>query len=227
MSYEAMELLAKEQSESQKRQKQILNQLTEFGRERLSPHFFMPDFMYSEISAVNDIANVPECTELAIKAGKGLCENLLEPLRDIFGHISVRSSYRSAAVNRYCNEHGLGCASNAKNFAKHIWDRRDNKGCMGATACIVIPWFIDSDRYKENRDWRPLAWFIHDRRDDTLPYSEMCFYPKNAAFNLTWRECNPRHEIRSHAKPKGILTKPGLDNFEGDHSEYYGGFPGL
>ena len=45
----------------------------------------MRDFMYSEISAVNDIANVPECTELAIKAGKGLCENLLEPLRDISG----------------------------------------------------------------------------------------------------------------------------------------------
>ena len=62
---------------------------------------------------------------------------------------------------------------------------------IGATACIVVPWFIDTEHYKETRDWRPLAWYIHDH----LPYSEMVFFAKNAAFNLTWRECKPRRKI--------------------------------
>ncbi len=40
---------------------------------------------------------------------------------------------------------------------------------MGATACIVIPWF--ADRYVDGDYWRPLAWWIHDH----LPYSDLQF----------------------------------------------------
>ena len=84
--------------------------------------------------------------------------------------------------------------------------------------------------------WWPLAWFIHDNRDK-LPYSEMQYFHQNAAFNLTWREKEPRHEIRAttgcaDARDGGgcspqILTKPGLDSHEGDHSEHYRGLPGI
>ena len=73
---------------------------------------------------------------------------------------------------------------------------------MGATACIVIPWF--ADRYAETRDWRPLAWFIHDR----LPYSRLCFFPKLAAFNIQWHE-RPARRIDSYVNPKGCLTRAG------------------
>ena len=196
--------------------------LEDFGRVRLSKHFFMRDFLYSEISAVHGIPNVPNEPDLAIEAGRGLCEHLLEPLRDIFGHVTIRSALRNASVNRYGNRHQLNCARNPKTHAKHIWDHRDADGCFGATACIVIPWFIDSDRYRATGDWRPLAWFIHDR----LPYSEMCFFPKNAAFNLAWRSRHPRREIHSYIAPKGILTRPGFANHDGDHSACYREFPG-
>ena len=100
---------------------------------------------------------------------------------------------------------------------------------MGATACIVVPRFIDSDWYKKTRDWKPLAWFIHDQGDEKLPYSEMCFYPKNAAFNLTWREKVRRREIRSYPGPPGgkLLTRPNCDNYDGDHSEHYSGRLGI
>ena len=209
--------------------------LEAFGRERLSTHYFMRDFLYSEIAAVHGIPNVPDDPELAIEAGKGLCGHLLEPLRDVFGHITIRSAFRSTTVNGYGNEHGLPCAGNEKNYARHIWDHRDKDGIMGATACIIVPWFLEYPKYRESEDWRPLAWFIHDK----LPYSEMEFYPKNAAFNLTWREEKERRDIRmcsgwaSHAARLGkgygstILTKPGYDNHEGDHSEHYQGFPGI
>ena len=195
--------------------------LEEFGRVRLSDNFFMRDFMYSEISAWYGIPNVPNNPDLAIAAGTALCENLLEPLKDIFGHVAIRSAFRSAAVNDFGNKHGLNCARNEKDYARHIWDRRDAAGCMGATACIVIPWFIP--QYERTGDWRPLAWFVHDH----LPYSDMCFFPKYAAFNLSWRE-QPLREIHSYAQPqKGCLTRPGMANHAGGHGEQYPGFPGV
>ncbi|MCY4002344.1 MAG: hypothetical protein OXF33_01330, partial [Rhodospirillales bacterium] len=116
--------------------------LEEFGRVRLSKHFFMRDFLYSEISAVHGIPNVPNEPDLAIEAGRGLCEHLLEPLRDIFGHVTIRSAFRNASVNRYGNRHKLNCARNPQTPATHIWDHHDSDGCVGAPACVVIPWFL-------------------------------------------------------------------------------------
>ena len=163
--------------------KPVLGALGDFGRERLSKHYFMRDFLYSEVADIHGIANVPDNAELALKAGRALCRNLLEPLRHVFGHITIRSAFRSANVNGYCNCHDMGCSSNKKNYAKHIWDHKDTDGFMGATACIVIPEFADWVDEKAGRDWRVLAWFIHDH----LPYSEMVFFKRNGTVNLTWR----------------------------------------
>ena len=194
--------------------------LEELGRVRLSPSFYMRDFLYSEISNFYGIPNLPDDPELAIAAGRGLCENLLEPLRASFGGLAIRSAYRSPAVNGYGNENKLNCATNEANRAHHIWDLRDKDDCMGATACVAVPWF--ADRYAEGADWRSLAWWIHDH----LPYSTLYFFPKLAAFNINWHE-RPQRDIRSFVAPKGILTKPGMDNHGGDHSEHYPGFPDL
>lgn len=189
-----------------------------FGRERLSKSFYMRDFLYSDISQMHGIPNVPEDPELAIAAGKRLCQELLEPLQSHFGRIAIRSAYRSAAVNDYGNKNGLKCASNDANAADHIWDLRDRDGCMGATACIVVPWFID--RYQQPGDWQRLAWWIHDH----LPYATMYFFPKLWAVNLQWHE-RPVRRIDSYARPKGCLTKPGMANHVGDHSAAYAGLP--
>ena len=129
------------------------------------------------------IANIPDDAELAIKAGKAVCRNLLEPLRRVFGHVTIRSAFRSANVNGFCNCHNMNCSSNEASYANHIWDHLDGDGFMGATVCIVIPEFVDWMNEKAGRDWQDLAWFIHDH----LPYSEMVFFVKNAAVNLTWR----------------------------------------
>ncbi len=56
--------------------------LEELGRVKLSKHFFMRDFLYSEISQIEGIPNIPDYPDRAIEAGRGLCENLLEPLQD-------------------------------------------------------------------------------------------------------------------------------------------------
>lgn len=200
--------------------------LEDLGRVRLSKSFFMRDFLHSEIASFHGIPNIPDDPDLAIEAGRKLCEELLEPLQEAFGRIAVRSGYRSCEVNGFGNARqregrkGYSCASNEANFAGHIWDRRDKDGCMGATACVVVPWF--ADRYEAGADWRSLAWWIHDR----LPYSTLFFFPKLAAFNIGWHE-RPERRIDSYVEPKGCLTKPGMANHGGSHAEWYEGFPEL
>jgi hypothetical protein len=200
------------------RRPRTVRALEELGRVRLSPSFYMRDFLHSEIAEIAGIPNVPDDPALAVAAGRMLCEQLLEPLNATFGRVSVRSAYRSPEVNEYGNRRGLNCAANERNHAGHIWDRRDADGCMGATACVVIPWF--ADRYAAGADWRALAWWIHDR----LPYSRLQFFPRLAAFNIQWHE-RPKRRIDSFIAPKGCLTKPGMPNHAGDHSAWYRGFP--
>lgn len=189
--------------------------LEEFGRERLSKSFFMRDFLYSDIAVIAQIPNIPDDPDLAITAGSRLCDDILEPLQDRFGRLAIRSAYRSCAVNEYGNKNKLNCASNEANYAHHIWDRRDANGHMGATTSVVVPWF--ADRYAPGASWTELAWWIHDH----LPYSEMFFFPKLAAFNIQWHE-QPTRRIDSYVAPKGCLTKPGDANHSGDHAAEYG-----
>src|SRR5437588_4361182 len=117
--------------------------LEQFGRVRLSSSFFLRDFLHSEIADLHGIPNIPDDPDLAIAAGRRLCEELLEPLQATFGRLAIRSAYRAPAINAFGNAHGLSCASNERNYARHIWDRRDVHGCMGALATVVVPWFAD------------------------------------------------------------------------------------
>ncbi|MFA5969088.1 MAG: hypothetical protein WC816_07595 [Sphingomonas sp.] len=194
-----------------------LAQLEELGRVQLSPSFFMRDFLYSEIAAHYKLANVPSDPDLAIAAGTRLCEDLLEPLQAVFGRIAIRSAYRSAEVNAIGHDKGHNCASNDRNAAHHIWDLRDARGCMGATACIVVPDF--ANRFTDPQDWQKLAWWVHDH----LPYSTMEFFAQRWAFNLGWHE-RPVRAIFSHVTgSRGYLTKPGMDNHEVDHQPEWEG----
>jgi hypothetical protein len=202
---------------------QRVETLTELGRVQLSKSFFMREFLYSEISQIEGIQNIPDDPELAIEAGKNLCEKVLEPIQDALGRITIRSAYRSCDVNQRGNEKDYSCATNEKNYARHIWDRLDDKGFMGATACVVVTSFIPY--YDQTHDWTALAWWIHDH---VKAYANTTFYPKLAAFNITWHEDqNFQKSIDAYVenphtgKRIGYLTKPGMDNFEGTHEQYY------
>lgn len=175
--------------------------LERLGRERLSRHFFMRDFLNSEIGNFTGIPNIPDDPDLALHTGRRLASELLDPLVETFGPIAVRSAYRAPAVNGYGAEHNLGCSSNKASRAGHIWDQRDDDGNCGACASIVIPWF--ADQYDRGRDLRDLAWWLHDH----LEFHAICFFPKRAAFNLTWRE-NPDKTIHSWiGSTRAILRK--------------------
>lgn len=200
--------------------------LDRLGRKRLSENFFFRDFLYSEIAMAYGVANLPEDEELAIEAGKGLCENLLEPLHARFGTVHIRSAYRSPTINALGNKKGHNCSANERNRAKHIWDWPDADGNLGATACIVIPAFYDA--FDQPGDWTELAWWIHDH----LPYNSIYFFKRDTrwAFNLNWNSSDkPERKIDSYEgrfedgkwTTKRILTRAGMHGHDGDHSHKY------
>lgn len=194
-----------------------VTQLTELGRVQLSPSFYLRDFLYSDIAAIHGLSNIPDHPDLAIAAGKKLCEELLEPLQDAFGRIAIRSAYRSAEVNALGNAKGYNCASNERNVARHIWDMRDAAGKMGATACVVVPSF--ANRFDAPGDWKRLAWWIHDH----LPYAMIEAFPVRWAMNLSWHEVPPRMIFSHVPDARGYLTKPGMANHEGSHEAEWAG----
>ena len=202
-------------------------ELTEFGRIRLSEHFFMRDMLYSEVGNFHGLPNIPVDPDLAVAAGSRLAAEILEPLLGAFGAVAIRSAYRSPTVNSFCNEkfkqgeRAYFCSDNEYNRAQHIWDQRDADGYMGATASIVIPWYLP--QYETTGDPRPLAWWI---RDHIPAYDTVAFYPWLCAFNIRWYEGPSKQQIRlSDGVTAEILTERGMTNFDGDHSSEYPGFP--
>ncbi|MDD9909922.1 MAG: hypothetical protein OXR62_09535 [Ahrensia sp.] len=198
--------------------------LEELGRVRLSRHFFMRNFLYSEIGNFFGKPNIPDDPDTAIAAGRGLATHLLDPLVETFGPIEVRSGLRSQVLNHFgaTQVKPQKCSSNEKTVANHIWDQRDANGHLGACVSVVVPWF--ADRYEQGRDWRDLAWWVHDH----LPYSQMYFFPKLAAFNLTWSEA-PQQSIGSYIAPKGLLLRAGQEPDEPlkQRQDRYADFPPL
>ena len=190
--------------------------LETLGRVRLSKYFYMREFLYSEIANFHARQNIPDDPDLAIERGRAFCTELLDPLEETFGRVAVRSGYRSSDLNAWGNAHKLNCARNDYPGECHIWDR----DVPIAGASVVIPWF--ADQYEQGRDWRDLAWWIHDH----LPYSEQWYFPKLAAFNLSW-EPEPRRTISSYIAPRGKLLKAGADPSEGQDARAarYADFP--
>lgn len=189
-----------------------------FGRERLSKSFFVRDFLYSTIAVHHGMKNLPDDPDTFIAAGRGLCETLLEPLQDRFGRIAIRSAYRSPKVNETGRAKYGSCASNEADYGAHIRDRRTADGRSGATASIVVPAYLD--HYDATGEWTPLAWWIHDH----LPYGAMCFFKPLCAFNLNGSEA-PTKRIENWIEPKRLLTKPGMENHDGDHADLYAHVP--
>lgn len=194
--------------------------LEKLGRVRLSESFFLRDFLYSEISQIEGVPNIPEYPDVAIEAGTNLCEKVLEPIQKVLGKVSIRSGYRSPSVNTIgaSNKNQYNCSSNERNYAHHIWDYPDKHGAIGATACVVVNSFVPY--YEKTGDWQALAWWIHDNIES---YSSQFYHPRLAAFNIRWAQV-PEKKIQSYIAPKGYLTKPGMSNHGGCHATAYDGY---
>jgi hypothetical protein len=172
------------------------DELEQLGREQLSSSFFMREFLHSEISQISGIANIPHYPDIAIRNGSHLCKKILEPLQDNFGRLFIRSGYRTPEINALGadNRNQYRCASNKRNFSKHIWDYPDKNGHYGAMACIVVPSYLR--HYEKSKDWKSMADWIRRNIDEC---SDMTFYPKLCAFNVSWHQ-KPNRKTTSYIR---------------------------
>ena len=179
----------------------------------------MREFLHSEISEIEGIPNIPSDPDLAIEVGKRLCQDVLEPIQDRFGRISIRSAFRAEAVNARGaeNNNQYDCARNESNFARHIWDRTDGRGKKGAMACVVLTSYLTY--FEATSDWEALAWWIHD---NVPAYSELEFFTKHKllAFNVGWHE-EPTKTSHAWAPHRKCLTKPEMPNHLDNHAGAY------
>jgi len=168
--------------------KSVFWKLDKLGRKRLSEHFYLRQFLYSEIGIAYGISNMPDDPDIAIETGTVLCERILEPIVRAFGPIVVRSGFRSASLNDFGYRNRLMCSSNAKNYAYHIWDHHDADGQKGAATCIVVPGIKQRETELETR--QGFANWI----DDNLPYNAATFFKRDHALNIGWHE-SPKRSI--------------------------------
>lgn len=105
--------------------------LEKLGRVRLSQHFYMRQFLFSEIGAAYGLPNLPDFPELAVENGMRLCSEILEPMTKAFGPLVIRSGFRCANLNSFGAAKRLNCAPNERNHAYHIWDHLDADGYRG------------------------------------------------------------------------------------------------
>jgi len=206
-----------------------LADLDALGRVRLSDHFFMREMLYSEVANLFGVPNIPEDPGAAIEAGAKLCTLLLEPLKAAFGHVSVRSAYRSPTLNGFCHElHNRGvtdswCIRNEETYAHHIWDRRDAAGFRGAAATVFIPSYLD--HFERTGEWQPLGWWL---RDHIAQFDQVQFFPRSGAFNIRWYEGpNIRSVGYLDGSRRERLTAAGAPDFDGDHRALYAHIPAL
>lgn len=176
--------------------------LESLGRERLSRNFYMREFLHSEVATKLNIVNYPDDVSVALDTGRRLCESVLEPLQAKFGRISIRSGFRSAALNAVCHDHGYNCVENRKAFGRHIWDFPSERFGYGAMACIVIPSVHDA--VASGVLIEEFAYWVNSN----ISYCFMSVFQQQTAINICWSE-KPSREIYSRIPPSGLLYKRG------------------
>ena len=167
--------------------KALFNELEKIGRIQLSDHFFMREFLYSEIAITNNISNLSDNLATAVESGTYLCEQILEPMQKAWGRLHIRSGYRSSAVNDFGNKNKMNCASNTSNFGAHIWDVPDRNGFIGASACVVIPRFLryfkQTGDWASNEDEKLRLWVVPFDISAGTPDEERFKWPKASCLN--------------------------------------------
>lgn len=104
-----------------KNYKAKFRQYEDLARVRLSKNFILRDFLFSTEAAVLGLSNLPEDNEMVIRAGKALCEKVLEPILAQFGQFAITFGYQC----REAIEYGINPdkLTNPHSSNPHQWDR--------------------------------------------------------------------------------------------------------
>ena len=140
----------------------------------LSRNFSLQELIKSDTAIRKGIDNNPNADQ--IEKLKGLCENILQPVRDHFGRVKVTSGYRSVDL---CM--AIGSSSNSQHAKAEAADFE----CVGVDNAELADWIKDNLPYDQliveyytpgepNSGWIHCSWiegtprasFLHAFRKD-------------------------------------------------------------
>ena len=130
---------------------------------RLSKNFILGDFMFSTEAACMGLSNFPEDPAMVVRAGRALCEKVLEPVLDHFGRFAITFGYQCReAIEADISESAR--RTNPRSSNPHQWDR----GTFGKRvyARVDILPFCVQDRKVSRRDFG--HWLMHTLDVDLL-----------------------------------------------------------
>lgn len=87
----------------------------------LTKNFTLPEFLKSKIADKNGFKEQYQPPDMVVKNLQILCENVLQPLRDLIGEVSISSGYRCERVNKAAggkslSQHTTGNAADIQFF---------------------------------------------------------------------------------------------------------------
>ena len=117
-------------------------------RTRLSKNFILRDFMFCAASAAQGLSNYPENPDAVIKAGRALCEQILEPILAHFGRFAITYGYQSrASMDRDLAK--TSKLTHPNSSSPHHWDR-ETFGTQVYARVDILPFCVeDGDMTKE------------------------------------------------------------------------------
>jgi hypothetical protein len=121
---------------------------------KLSAHFELAEFTRSESAKRHGVSNEP--TAEHIENMKLLCENILEPLRNHFGHpIHISSGYRSRVLNHY-----IGGTLKSQHLTGEAVDLDHDDTSYGTTNKMIFDYIKDNLVYDQLINEHNYSW-IH------------------------------------------------------------------
>ncbi len=108
-----------------------------FTRTRLSKHFLLRDFLYSSDSEYRGLSNMVDDRDAVIKAGKALCEHVLEPITEKFGKPLITFGYQ-AKNGIEADWSPAKRKENPRSSSPHCWDRFTH-GNLVYCRCDILP----------------------------------------------------------------------------------------
>lgn len=159
------------------------------ARVRLSQNFILRDFLFSTDAAANGLNNFPEDPDMVVRAGKALCEKVLEPVLARWGRFAITFAYQSreALELRWPKEKR---ETKGRNSNPHQWDRK-SWGEDVYARLDILPFCVEDgliDRHEFGH------WLMHNLDIDLLmQWSRSNVYcisisPKPRRIWLAWGE---------------------------------------
>jgi len=103
---------------------------------QLSPHFSLNEMIRSDTGTRLGIDNTP--TDEHLKNLVLVCENVLEPVRKVFGRVRVNSGYRSLALNMAINP----MTSTINKLSKHCTGQAVDFEVDGIPNAQIAAWCV-------------------------------------------------------------------------------------